>query len=382
MSVRTRKLLSIGHSYCVALNRRLLHEIARIGGGQWEVVAVAPTFFAGDLRPVPLEREPEEAYQLEAVPAYLTSHMHFMFYGQRLRALLRQDWDIVHCWEEPYILSGGQIAHWSNPAAQFIFYTFQNIVKSYPPPFGWIERYVLGRSAAWIAAGESVRQTRLQCGYGAKPNVVLPLGVDTTHFAPNPQAGHSVRQSLGWNHSGPPVIGYLGRFVEEKGLALLMSTLDSLRQPWRALFVGAGPMETVLRKWAQSYPDRVRIATAIKHSNVSAFLNAMDVLCSPSQTKSFWREQLGRMLIEAFAAGVPVIASDSGEIPYVVDNAGVVVGESDEEGWRNAISQVLDDERLRADWSAKGLERAHRVYAWPVIARQHMEFFESVLNRK
>ena len=53
-----RRLLTIAHSYCVALNRRLAHEMARAGGEQWEVTAVAPRFFHGDLRPIPLEPQP------------------------------------------------------------------------------------------------------------------------------------------------------------------------------------------------------------------------------------------------------------------------------------------------------------------------------------
>ena len=52
----------------------------------------------------------------------------------------------------------------------------------------------------------------------------------------------------------------------------------------------------------------------------------MDVMCAPSQTTPKWREQFGRMLIEAFASGVPVVGSDSGEIPFVIDEAGVLVG--------------------------------------------------------
>ena len=58
----------------------------------------------------------------------------------------------------------------------------------------------------------------------------------------------------------------------------------------------------------------------------------MDLLCAPSRTTPRWREQFGRMLIEAMACGVPVIASPSGEIPYVVGDAGVLVPEGDPDG--------------------------------------------------
>ena len=69
--------------------------------------------------------------------------------------------------------------------------------------------------------------------------------------------------------------------------------------------------------------------TDVGHDDVPEHLNAMDVMCAPSQTTARWREQFGRMLIEAMACGVPVLASRSGEIPHVVGDAGLLVDERD-----------------------------------------------------
>ncbi len=92
-----------------------------------------------------------------------------------------------------------------------------------------------------------------------------------------------------------------------------------------------------------------------------------------------WREQFGRMLIEAFACGVPVIGSDSGEIPYVISDAGLVVGEHDEAGWASAIAEMLESPDRRHDLGRRGLEQAQARYAWSVVARQHLAFFEDIL---
>ena len=81
-------------------------------------------------------------------------------------------------------------------------------------------------------------------------------------------------------------------------------------------------MEAELKQWAAPYGDRVRILTNVKHDDVPGYLNVMDLVAAPSQTTKQWREQFGRMLIEAFACGVCVVASDSGEIPYVVGRCG------------------------------------------------------------
>ena len=178
------------------------------------------------------------------------------------------------------------------------------------------------------------------------------------------------------------MVGYLGRFVPEKGLRLMMDALNTLRTPWRALFVGGGPLEADLRAWAQRHGDRVRIVTGVKHAEVPRALNAMDVLCAPSQTTPAWKEQFGRMLAEAFACGVPVFASDSGEIPHTVGDAGRILPEAYGGAWVAALEELLESPAKRQELSARGRERAVSRFAWPVVAKAHLDFFEQVLERR
>jgi glycosyltransferase involved in cell wall biosynthesis len=326
-----------------------------------------------------LEVDPKEVCHLEATPVYLSQRIHLMLYGWQLKEIFQQGWDLVHCWEEPYILAGGQIAWWTPTKTLLVYSTFQSHYKRYPPPFNWIEQHAMNRAAGWIGFGQTVIEAlKHRQGY-ALPMRLIPVGVDISHFYPSPDMKLQTYRSLAWEE-GAPVIGYLGRLVPEKGLNLLMRVLDCLQTPWRALFVGTGPMEAALRTWAKQYPERVRICTNVKHSDVPQYLNAMDILCAPSQTMPNWREQFGRMLIEAFACGIPVVGSDSGEIPYVIADAGVVVGEKDEQGWVQALSDLLESPSRRADLAAKGLQRAHSTYAWPIIAKQHLEFFTELLD--
>ena len=85
------------------------------------------------------------------------------------------------------------------------------------------------------------------------------------------------------------------------------------------------------------------------------------------------------MLIEAFACGLAVVGSDSGEIPHVVGDAGLVVGEKDAAGWAGALAGLLADPARRAELGRRGRERARQRFAWPVVARQHLTFFEQIL---
>jgi glycosyltransferase involved in cell wall biosynthesis len=379
---RPRRLLTIGHSYVVAMNRRLAHELALAGAGEWEVTAVAPDRFPGDLRQIALEPVAGEACRTVAVPVRFGRKPHLMLYGRALRALLRERWDVVHCWEEPYVASAWQVARWARPDAALVYATFQNLRKRYPPPFAQLERRAMRRANGWIAFGHTVAETLAdRPGYRERPHAVIPPGVDLARFRPDPEARRRIRAELGWGDDGLPVIGCLGRFVPEKGVELLRRAWE-ISEPSRLLFVGGGPMEAGLREWAARAGDRVRVVTGVPHDRVPGYLNAMDVLVAPSLTTRRWREQFGRMLVEAMACGVPVVGSDSGEIPHVIGDAGVVVPEGKEgSGWMDALDGLIVSPERRAELARRGLERARTEFALPVVARRHLQFFDDILQR-
>lgn len=373
------RILTIAHSYCVSLNRRLIHELARAGDGRYCVTAVAPTRLYSPLGKLTLDVEPEEPGDLEAVSARLSRVIHLMFYAPRLRQILKRQWDLIHCWEEPYILAGAEIAAFAREKTPLVYYTHQNINKWYPPPFAQFERYCLERCTAWIAGGQTVQETLVERGYGRRKHCIVPLGVDTTVFSAQHEVRRTMFERFEWDPNGPPVVGYCGRFVSEKGILLMMRALDSAKTPWRALFVGGGPLEAQLRRWGIKYGNRVRVMTGVSHVDVPAALNAMDVMCAPSQTTRRWREQFGRMLIEAFACGVPVVASNSGEIPFVVGEAGVIVEEQDCAAWAREIESLLGAPERRRVLAALALDHVKSRYAWPVVARQTLDFFAQLL---
>jgi glycosyltransferase involved in cell wall biosynthesis len=377
-TTRRRRLLTIGHSYCVTLNRRLPHELARLG--DWDVTAVGPARFPGDFGWHTLQPDPDEACRVVPVPVHFSRPVHVMLYGRELSKILAEPWDLVHCWEEPYIAAALQIARMTGRRVPLVFATFQNLSKRYPPPFSWIERHSLRRADGIVAFGRTAAEVTAARGFSGPVAVIAP-GVDLDRFRPDHARRAATLDGLGWQE-GVPVVGFLGRFVPEKGIELLTAALDRIATPWRALFVGSGPLEAAVTAWASRHGDRVRVVTTAQHDAVPAYLNAMDLLCAPSQTTGRWREQFGRMLIEAFASGVAVIGSSSGEIPHVIGDAGLIVSESDANGWRQAIEQLTTDRLRRCDLAKRGRLRAEEIYGWPAVARQHLDFFEHVAGGK
>ena len=349
------------------------------GAGEWQVTTAAPARLQGDLRYIELEPIANEADSLIPITLRFGSHPHLMMYGSKLRWLLRQPWDVVHGWEEPYVMASAQIARRLQPGARFVPATFQNISKRYPPPIGRIERHVMSRADGWIAFGQTVYDAlHDRPGYSHKPSRVLSPGVDTETFRPDPIARASTRNRLGWR-ADEPVVGFAGRLVEEKGLDTLLHAFNQSKQRWNVLVVGGGALVARIESLRLQHPSRVRLARDVGHSDMPSYLRAMDLLCAPSRTTTRWKEQFGRMLIEAMACGVPVVASDSGEIPYVVRDAGVLIPENDLAQWTETIDRLTTDSATRAQLITRGLARARSEFSWPVVARRHLDFFEEVL---
>lgn len=371
------RLLTVGHSYTIGLNRALIREIA--ADRRFEVTVAAPRRFRGDLRPLTLDPEPPGSpLLLQGVGARCTGLIHvFQYHHAELKALLRsKPFDVVHAWEEPYIYAGYQIARELGEApSRFCFRTAQSYVKWYPPPFGYFEQAVLARAQGWIAGASLVHQAMLQRGYPKERGHILNLAVDVDLFHPHSSAEKAeARRQLQINS---PVIGFVGRLTPAKGVPVLMAALDRLPSAlqWNLLLLGSGPSEPAIRDWARKrgWLDRIHIRL-VRHEEVPRFLGCMDLLVAPSQTMPNWREQFGRMLIEAFASGVPVIGSDSGEIPFVIGEAGIVVPEKDVAGWASAIESLLDDPLRRAELAQRGLERV-REFSTHSMARRFTEFY-------
>jgi glycosyltransferase involved in cell wall biosynthesis len=140
-------------------------------------------------------------------------------------------------------------------------------------------------------------------------------------------------------------------------------------------------MERRLRDWAARYGDRARIVTGVPHDDVPAYLNAMDILCAPSQTTPRWREQLGRMLIEAFACGVPVVGTNHGGIAELVEPGvdGLLVPPGDPAALASALGAILSDPAAGRRLGEAGREKVARAFTPAVhLAGLHSLYHEAI----
>ena len=176
------------------------------------------------------------------------------------------------------------------------------------------------------------------------------------------------------------VIGFAGRLVPEKGLHTLLRALENLQRPVSLLILGRGPLKEELKEVTRSRGIQAVFPEKVSHEEVPNYLSAMDLAILPSETASHWKEQFGRVVVEAMACKVPVIGSDSAEIPVVIGDAGLTFPEGDAIALRKAIQELYDNPALRESLIAKGLQRVHDHYTWKAVAKIAANTYRSMAN--
>jgi glycosyltransferase involved in cell wall biosynthesis len=364
------RVLMISKACLVGTYQRKLEEIARFP--DVELMVVVPPSWRDGSRVTRLERAHTAGYELVVEPIAFNGSFHLHFYprlGQRLRAFGP---DIVHVDEEPYNLATFH-ALWMAKrfGARVLWFSWQNLNRSYPLPFRWIERYSLHRADYAIAGSSGAAMVWREKGYAGPLAVVPQFGVDPDIFAPRPGKRELSRGFL---------IGYVGRLVPEKGVDLLLEAVAGMDGVWRLAIVGAGPERDRLQALARrlGLADRVSFEGEIPSVRMPAFYRELDVLVLPSRSRRNWVEQFGRVLIEAMACGVPVLGSNCGEIPNVVGEGGLIFPEGDAEALREHLMRLMRDCDLWADLARRGRARVLAHFTQAQIAAQTVAVYREL----
>lgn len=207
---------------------------------------------------------------------------------------------------------------------------------------------VVSRATAREAAAAGVAPSRI---------AVVPSRCDTELFDPERwgEAGQAVRASLPGDPASP-VVGFLGSFNASKGVDVLVRGASKLaqRRPIRLAVAGDGPLREQLENAAAHAVLPIALLGRLPHSDVPRFLAAVDVLAVPS-----YDEGLPRVVLEAMAMRVPVVASGVGGIPEAVEDcsSGLLVPPGDAAALAAALDRVLDDPPLASRLGNAGRRR-------------------------
>jgi glycosyltransferase involved in cell wall biosynthesis len=152
-------------------------------------------------------------------------------------------------------------------------------------------------------------------------------------------------------------IGYIGRLVPEKGVQWLVTALDAVPNI-RLVVIGSGPYEDELRAQVRRRGIEAQFVGSVPPDEMPRALADLDIVAVPSLARPGWAEQFGRVVCEAMLAAIPVVASDSGALPEVVGDGGIVVPELDHLALHNAITALVDDRAMRVRVGNRGREWA------------------------
>lgn len=346
-----------------------------IGQQGVDLTVLCPAYWKDSRGLQTLERKTGAHFALEAIPMRFNGHFHVHYYpdlGRRLRAL---NPDLLHMDEEPYNLATWLgVRHAHRLGIGTLFATWQNLRRAYPPPFRWWERDVYGKVDHALAGTPAAKDVLRRKGYQGKVTINPQVGVDTETFAPAPAASPRARFT----------IGYAGGLVPEKGVDMLLRACAQLSDPWRLQLAGAGADETRLHQLAQrlGIAPHVQFLGRRPSGKMADFYRQVDVLALPSRTRRNWKEQFGRVLIEAMACGVPVVVSDSGEGQRVAASAGLVYPEADVNALARHLRALSASAALRRSLGEAGRARARQHFSMQAVAAKVVAAYRDVATRR
>ena len=370
-------LLVVSHACVTPINQAFFAAVERISG--WQLTLVTPSRWKSEYGVRVASRWPEFEGELRSIPVWGSGNVPLHVYRTFFLPLLREvNPAAIYVHHEPYGLATAQIyiANRVSVDRPIGFFTWQNIAKQYPVPFRQMEQMVFRQSHFAISGSESARIVLEEKGYDG-PAAIIPAGIDPHQFTDVNRVGR------------PPdlpeascLIGFVGRITEEKGLKTLIEALSHVRElSWHLVLIGTGDITERLTNQAQHLGLRERLTFLgyVPHEDVPSYLAHLDLVVLPSETQPNWKEQFGRILIEAMACGTPVLGSDSGEIPNVIrtTGGGRVFAEQDVADCAAQLRVLIQRPALRDELSETSQSHVYENFTHEALARKFVATVEA-----
>jgi phosphatidylinositol alpha-mannosyltransferase len=203
---------------------------------------------------------------------------------------------------------------------------------------------------------------------------IIPNGVNLDHF------GHDAAPFPAFM-DGKQNILFLGRFEKRKGAKYLLRAIPTIRAKYpntRFIFVGEGRLRAGFQRFVERRGWRDVVFTGyVPNEDKARYFASAHVFCAPATGG----ESLGVVLLEAMAAGKPIVASNISGYATVITHGvdGLLTAPRSSEDLAAAIDHLLEYEPLRQHFSQAGLQKA-RVYAWPHVAAQVLEYYAELID--
>ncbi|MEL7051456.1 MAG: hormogonium polysaccharide biosynthesis glycosyltransferase HpsO [Cyanobacteria bacterium J06588_5] len=390
------KILVASHTYIVDLNCEKLRSLTEIDPNV-EVTAVVPKRWTpGGVQSKKIETQPRDEGRFRVVPVsnFSENNQGLLSFGSEIVTLLRQFRpDVIQMEQGAKSLGYAELISLNRLLrinAKNVFFTWWNLPYEVTFPLSLLEGYNLRHTDGLIVGNQDGADILKEHGYHGPVCVMPQLGVDERLFRPQQQPELMTKHDIGTDDF---VVGFVGRFVPEKGLITLFNALgelsqQSLSRSWKLLLLGRGELKEQLQQLATDLGIAKRIIwiESVPHADVPRYINLMNTLILPSETtyqfKTLsavgWKEQFGHVIIEAMACRVPVIGSDSGEIPHVIQQDGLVFPEGDADALCEKIGLLINQPDTQHELAEKGYQRAMREYTNRALATKQLDFYKTL----
>ncbi|AFY56710.1 glycosyltransferase [Rivularia sp. PCC 7116] len=388
------KILVASHTYIVDLNCEKLRALSRLQSDIEVTVVVPKKWRPGGVQNKIIETEYRDEGNFRIVPVsnFSQNHQGLLTFGSDIFELLSEFRpNIIHVEQGSRGLAYAQMITLNallGLKAKNVFFTWWNLPYNLKFPISILENYNLDNSHGIISGNQDGAEILRERGYEGPIKVMPQLGVDETLFTPKPQP--ELASKLGIK-ADDFVVAFVGRFVPEKGIMTLLDALVKIKdKSWKFLLLGRGELkDEILQKAAdKGIKDRIILVESVPHNEVADYINLMSTLILPSETtykfKTLtsvgWKEQFGHVIIEAMACKVPVIGSDSGEIPHVIGDAGLIFPEGNSEELANRLEQLIDNADYTENIAQIGYAKAMAQYTNIALAKQQLEFYQELIH--
>jgi glycosyltransferase involved in cell wall biosynthesis len=345
----------VSHAAIKAANRRVYRALAQRG---CRVTLLIPDRWKSGLGPLRAEPEPPgTGLDVRVRRRYGAAHSNLYWLAGKIAPLLDDEPAAVFVDEDPAGFMVAQAARAASARRKgLVLAGIQNIYKRYPAPFEFLQSYVFKRATTSLSISEAAATTLRQRGYRG-PSALFPFSTELIPLSPEQRTATRAQYGL----TGA-LAGYVGRLVPEKGVDLFIDALATLPGV-NGVIAGDGPERAALERRAaeRGVAGRVTFTGVLAAEEAERMIGALDVLVLPSRTRPNWSEQFGRVLIEAMASGVAVVASDSGAIAEVVGDGALLFPEDDLPALAGAIALALLPEQ-GAVLRAHGLRRVRSCF--------------------
>jgi glycosyltransferase involved in cell wall biosynthesis len=388
------RILVVSHTYIVDINREKFKILAKLEPDIEVTIVVPRRWKPGGVQNKIIETEfyQEDSFKIVPISNFSQNNQGLLTFGTDIIKLLQEfKPQIIQVEQGSKSLAYSQLIILNKLLklqAKNILFTWWNLFYELKWPISVLENCNLQNTDGIIAGNLDGSKILHQRGYTGAMAVMPQLGVDEKLFVP---AAKDIDLSRKFGIKPTDfVVGFVGRFVEEKGLLTLAEALAGLKQlSWKWLLVGQGKLQSHLeqkcREWGIS--ERIIWEESVSHEKIPPYINLMNCLVLPSQTsykfKTLttvgWKEQFGHVLIEAMACKIPVIGSDCGEIPHVIGDAGLVFPEGNAGILRDCLQQLMSARDFAVDLGDRGYRRAMSNYTNQALAEQLLDFYKQVL---